>query len=116
MKYYCHCNCHQDYEDFLNAGGDRIAPDVWLDLCRVPEQQGDFERAVREYAKLSAAYPSVRQAVSAQLGAARIYLKRLNHPQEALRHYEAAAASTVPHLDLERDIAWEIREAKSICA
>ena len=57
----------QDYEDFLNAGGERIPPDVWLDLCRVPEQQQDFERAVIEYEKLAAAYPSERQSVLAQL-------------------------------------------------
>ena len=54
----------QDYEDFLNAGGERIPPDVWLDLCRVPEQQHDFERAVSEYEKLAAAYPSERQSTA----------------------------------------------------
>ena len=95
----------QDYEDFLNAGGERIPPDVWLDLCRVPEQQRDFERAVSEYEKLAAAYPSERQSVMAQLGAARICLKRLNRPQDALTLYEGASASAVPHLDLEQDIA-----------
>jgi tetratricopeptide (TPR) repeat protein len=78
----------QDYEDFLNAGGERIPPDVWLDLCRVPEQQQEFERAVSEYERLAAAYPSERQSVMAQLGAARICLKRLNRPQDALRLYE----------------------------
>ena len=95
----------QDYEDFLNAGGERIPPDVWLDLCRVPEQQQDFERAVSEYEKLAAAYPSERQSLLAQLGAARICLKRLNRPLDALRLYEGASASAVPHLDLEQDIA-----------
>jgi tetratricopeptide (TPR) repeat protein len=102
----------QDYEDFVNAGGERIPPDVWLDLCRVPEEQQDFERAVREYEKLSAAYPSDRKALSAQLGAARIYLRRLNRPQDALRLYESASASSVPHLDLEQDIQSGVREAK----
>ena len=95
----------QDYEDFLNAGGERIPPDVWLDLCRVPEQQQDFERAVSEYEKLAAAYPSERQSLLAQLGAARICLKRLSRPLDALRLYEGASASAVPHLDLEQDIA-----------
>ena len=75
----------QDYEDFLNAGGERISPDVWLDLCRVPEQQQDFERAVSEYEKIAAAYPRERQSLIAQLGAARICLKRLNRSQQALR-------------------------------
>ncbi len=103
----------QDYEDFLNAGGERIPPDVWLDLCRVPEQQQDFERAVSEYEKLAAAYPSERQSLMAQLGAARICLKRLNRSQQALRFYEAASSSPVPHLDLERDIETGIRNAKA---
>ena len=104
----------QDYEDFLNAGGESIPPDVWLDLCRVPEQQQDFERAVSEYDKLAAAYPSERQSVLAQLCAARICLNRLNRPVDALRFYEAAKTSAVPHLDLEPDIQSGIREARNV--
>jgi membrane associated rhomboid family serine protease len=103
----------QDYEDFLNAGGERIPPDVWLDLCRVPEEQQDFERALSEYEKLAAAYPSERQSLMAQLGAARICLKQLNRPQDALRLYEAASNSPVPHLELEQGIQSGIREAKA---
>jgi hypothetical protein len=80
----------------------------------VPEQQQDFRRAVGEYEKLAAAYPSERQSLMAQLAAARICLKRLNHPQDALRFYDAAAASAVPHLDLELDIQSGIREAKDV--
>ena len=53
-----------------------------------------------------------RQGLMAQLGAARILLKRLDRPREALRLYEAASVSTVPHLDLERDIESGIQEAK----
>ena len=82
----------------------------------MPEQQQDFERAVSEYEKLAAAYPSERQSVMAQLGAARICLKRLNRPQDALRFYEAASASAVPHLDLEQDIESGIREARNVLA
>jgi tetratricopeptide (TPR) repeat protein len=104
----------QDYEDFLNAGGERVPPDVWLDLCRVPEEQQNFERAVSEYEKLAAAYPSERQSVMAQLAAARICLRRLGRPQDALRLYEGASASAVPHLDLEQDIESGIREAKRL--
>jgi membrane associated rhomboid family serine protease len=104
----------QDYEDFLNAGGERIPPDVWLDLCRVPEQQQDFERAVSEYEKLAAAYPSERQSLLARLGAARICLKRLSRPLDALGLYEGVSASAVPHLDLEQDIASGIHEARTM--
>lgn len=103
----------RDYEEFLQLGGDQMPPYIWLDLCRAPEEQHQFERAVSEYEKLAAAYPSERQALLAQLGAARICLKRLNRPQDALSLYEAASASSVPHLDLEEDIASGIREARN---
>jgi hypothetical protein len=104
----------KDYEEFLQLGGDKMPPAIWLDLCRVPEKQQDFERAVSECEKLAAAYPSERQSLMAQLAAARICLKRLNRPQDALRFYETAAASPVPHLDLELDIESGIREARNV--
>ena len=103
----------KDYEEFLQLGGDKMPPAIWLDLCRLPEEQQDFERAVSEYEKLAAAYPSERQSLLARLGAARICLKRLNRPQDALRFCEAVSASAVPHLDLEQDIESGIREAKN---
>jgi tetratricopeptide (TPR) repeat protein len=104
----------KDYEEFLQLGGDKMPPSIWFDLCRLPEDQQDFERAVSEYEKLAAAYPSERQSVMAQLAAARICLKRLNRPQDALRFYEAAETSAVPHLDLEPDIQSGIREARNV--
>ena len=104
----------KDYEEFLQLGGDKMPPAIWLDLCRLPEEQQDFERAVSEYEKLAAAYPSERHSVMAQLDAARVSLKRLNRPQDALRLYEAAETSAVPHLDLEQDIESGIREAKNM--
>jgi tetratricopeptide (TPR) repeat protein len=104
----------KDYEEFLQLGGDKMPPAIWLDLCRLPEEQQDFERAISEYEKLAAAYPFERQSLMAQLAAARICLKRLNRPQDTLRLYEAAAASAVPHLDLEQDIESGIREAKNV--
>jgi tetratricopeptide (TPR) repeat protein len=104
----------KDYEEFLQLGGDKMPPAIWLDLCRLPEEQQDFERAVSEYEKLAAAYPSERQSVMAQLAAARVCLKRLNRPQDALTFYEAASASAVPHLDLERDIESGIHESRIV--
>ena len=101
-----------DYEEFLNLGGEKMPPAIWLDLCRLPEEKQDFERAVSEYEKLAAAYPSERQSLLARVAAARVSLKRLNRPQDALRLYEAAAASAVLHLDLELDIQSGIREAR----
>jgi membrane associated rhomboid family serine protease len=103
----------QDYEEFLNLGGDKMPPAIWLELCRVREERNDYKRALSEYQKLAAAHPVERQGLLAQLGAARILLKRLGRPHGALRLYEAASASAVPHLDLERDIESGIREAKT---
>jgi tetratricopeptide (TPR) repeat protein len=103
----------QDYEEFLQLGGDSVSPQIWLDLCRLPEERHDYERALSEYEKLAAAHPSERESLLAQLSAARICLKRLNRPQAALKFYEAVLASTVPHLDLQQDIDSGIREINS---
>jgi membrane associated rhomboid family serine protease len=100
-----------DYEEFINLGGDKMPPATWLELCRVPEERNDYKRALSEYEKLAAAYPIERQGLMAQLGAARILLKRLDRPRDALRLYEAASASAVPHLDCERDLESGIKEA-----
>ena len=101
----------QDYEEFLSSGGSQMPVGLWSDLCRVAEDQQNFERALSEYEKLVAAYPSERQAIMAQLAAGRICLKRLNRPQDALRFFQAASVSLVPHLDLETNIQTGIREA-----
>jgi len=102
-----------DYEEFLNLGGDKMPPATWLELCHVPEERNDFKRALNEYKKLAAAYPAERHGFLAQLHAARILLTRLDRPEEALRLYEMASASTVPHLDLEREIESGIQEART---
>jgi len=106
----------QDYEEFLNLGGGSMAAATWLELCRLAEERSDYRRALSEYQKLVAAYPSERQGLIAQIGAARISLKRLNRPDEALRLYRAASASAIPHLDLEQDIESGIQEAENAVA
>jgi len=102
----------QDYQNLLTVGGNGLPPSAWFDFCRMLEARHDSERAMREYENLAAIHPSERQRLLALLGAARICLNRLNRPQDALRFYEAAAASALRHLDLERDIQSGIREAK----
>ncbi len=106
----------QDYEHFLNSGGGNMPAATWFDLCRVLENQKNFERALSEYEKLAAAYPSDRQSLMAQMGAGRICAKQLNRPQDALKFYQAASASAVPHLDWEQTIEAGIREAKAAVA
>jgi tetratricopeptide (TPR) repeat protein len=106
----------QDYEEFLQHGGDKLPAQTWLDLCRVPEDQGAFERALEEYQKLAAAYPAERQSLMALLAAARICLKRLDRPQDAMKFYALVAKSPLPHLDLEPNIQTGMREARAALA
>ena len=47
----------QDYEEFLNLGGGNMPPAVWLEICRVAEQQNDYQRALNEYQNFSPPIP-----------------------------------------------------------
>ena len=103
----------KSYEEFLQTGGKGLPAATWLDLCRAAERLEAFDRALAEYENLARAYPAERQSILAQLGAARLCLKRLNQPERALELFEAASKSPVPHLDWEQSIAAGIREAKA---
>jgi rhomboid family protein len=103
----------QDYAEFLNSGGSKMPPATWLELCKGAEELQDFERALAEYQQLATTYPAERQGLTAQLSAARLCLKRLKRPQDALALYQAAAASPVPHLDWEPHIQAGIKDAKA---
>ena len=102
-----------DYEDFFGSGGKNFPAATWLEICRVLEEQQNFDAALVEYEKLISAYPAERQALMAQLAAARLCLKRLNRPQDAMAFYQAASKSPVPHLDLEQTIQMGMREARA---
>ncbi|HSB75836.1 MAG TPA: rhomboid family intramembrane serine protease [Terriglobales bacterium] len=104
----------QDYEEFLNAGGTQFPAATWLELGRTLEAQQNFERALSEYMSLAENYSSDRAGLMAQLAAARLCLKRLGRAQDALQLYQAAAASAVPHLDLEVNIQAGIKEAQTV--
>jgi membrane associated rhomboid family serine protease len=101
-----------DFGQFLNSGGERIPASTWLELCRAAEGQQNFERAVEEYDKLARAYPTERQSLLALMAAGRLSLKKLNRPAEALRFYQAAADSPVPHIDWDMNIQGGILEAQ----
>ncbi len=103
----------QDYAEFTDFGGSKMPAAAWLDLCKGAEEMHDFERAFGEYQHLAQRYPVERQALTAQLSAARLCLKRLNRPQDALALYQAAAASPIPHLDWEQHIQAGIKDAKA---
>jgi membrane associated rhomboid family serine protease len=106
----------QDYAEFIAFGGGKMPADTWLELCKGAESLEEFERALAEYRHLTETYPRERQALTAQTNAARLCLKKLNRPQEALALYQAAAASPIPHLDWEQMIQAGIKEAKAAVA
>ncbi len=105
-----------DYAEFVDSGGGKLPAAIWLELCKGAEEMQEFERAFSEYHELAQAYPSDRQALTAQLSAARLCLKRLNRPQDALALYQTAAASPIPHLDWEQHIQSGIKDAKAAMA
>jgi membrane associated rhomboid family serine protease len=102
----------QTFQDFRNAGGEKLPASLWLEFCRQLETQPDVSRAADEYLELAQAYPADKQGLLAQMAAGRIYLKRLNRPSDALRLYEAAQASSIPHADWQTTIDRGIAEAR----
>jgi tetratricopeptide (TPR) repeat protein len=94
----------QDFEEYKNAGGNCMPAATWLELCRIAEGRQDFDRAVSEYDELAKAHPVEKQSILALLAAGRLALKQLHRPSDALRYYESANASKVPHLDWETNI------------
>jgi membrane associated rhomboid family serine protease len=105
-----------DYAEFIESGGGKLPAAIWLELCKGAEEMQEFERAFSEYHELAQAYPTDRQALTAQLSAARLCLKRLNRPQDALALYQTAAASPIPHLDWEQHIQSGIKDAQAAMA
>jgi len=106
----------RDYEEFQNTGGQNLPAATWLELCRYLEELQSLDRAVSEYEKLVAAYPQDKQSVLALLAAGRLTLKRLNRPSDALRFYQAAAASPIPHAEWETNIQSGITAANAALA
>jgi membrane associated rhomboid family serine protease len=102
----------QTRQDFRNAGGEKLPAPLWLEFCRQLETQPDVSRAADEYLDLLQAYPAEKQGLLAQMAAGRIYLKRLNRPDDALHLYEAAQASAIPHADWQSTIERGVAEAK----
>jgi membrane associated rhomboid family serine protease len=103
----------QDYAEFIDGGGAKMPAATWLELCKGAEEMQEFDRALSEYQELAKAYPGERQSLTAQLSSARLCLKKLNRPKDALAIYQAAANSPIPHLDWDQIIQSGIKEAKN---
>ena len=102
----------QDFEEYKNAGSGHMPAGTWLELGRMAEGRQDYARAVSEYEELAKAYPAERQSILALLGAGRLALKQLQRPVDALRYYQMASASKVPHADWESNIQAGIKAAE----
>jgi len=102
----------QTCQDLRTAGGEKLPASLWLDYCRQLETQADVSRAADEYLELAKQYPDEKQGLLAQMAAGRLFLKRLNRPDDALRLYALAQASAVPHGDWQATIEKGIAEAK----
>jgi len=106
----------QDYAEFIDGGGGKIPAITWLELCKGAEEMHEYDRALSEYEELAKAYPAERHSLTAQLSAARLCLKKLNRPKDAVALYLAAANSPIPHLDWDQIIQSGIKEAKNALA
>jgi hypothetical protein len=93
-----------------------LSPSTWIAIARAAEAAERYDQALHEYKMLIGAYPEDRQCLQAQMGAAKIYAKRLGQPQAALPLLEAASKSLVPHMDWQPAIDAAIREAKAMMA
>jgi membrane associated rhomboid family serine protease len=102
----------RSYEEYKNAGGNRMPAATWLELCRILEGEQNYDRAVSEYEQLAQTYSTERQSILALLSAGRLSLKQLNRASDALRYYNAAKVSPVPHLDWEANIQAGIQAAE----
>ena len=102
----------EDFQEYSNAGGDRMPAATWLELCRIVEGKQHYEQAMNEYEHLAKAFPNERPSLLALLSAGRLALKQLNRPSDALRFYNAARASSVPHADWESNIQAGIQNAE----
>ena len=98
------------YEEYLGAGGPKLHKAIWMELCRYQEGRQNWARAAEEYQKLAAAYPNDRVSVNALVSAARICGKQLFRQSDALRLYQQAQASPVPHSDLDGAISAGLAE------
>lgn len=106
----------RDFEAYSSAGGDKLPATVWLEMARMLENQQNFDRAAEQYQRLAESCPAVKQSLLALLAAGRLYLKKLNRPDEALKCYEKANASTIPHLDWQPNIDSGMSDAKTAIA
>ncbi|MGA8224667.1 MAG: rhomboid family intramembrane serine protease [Candidatus Acidiferrales bacterium] len=102
------------YVQFTNLGGDRLPRGVWLELCRYQESQQNWDRAVSEYENFAKANSKERASVPALVSAARICQSKLFRVADAERLYKAAAASPVPHTDVEGAIQDGLKQCAAL--
>jgi membrane associated rhomboid family serine protease len=103
----------KDYQELVETGGGLLGAETWLKFCQALEEQQEYERALGEYQELAEAYPKERQSLMALMAGARLAMNKLQRPQQALNLYQAAAESSVPHLDLDDSIEMGRKNAQA---
>ena len=102
----------QDYAELLTRAAARCRRLHGWNSARARKRNKN-SNALSEYQQLAKAYPTDRQGLTAQLSAARLCLKQLNRPKDALALYQAAMNSPIPHLDWDQIIQSGMKEAKN---
>jgi tetratricopeptide (TPR) repeat protein len=103
----------KDYETMVDASGSLLSPEIWYKLCQALDAQHEHERALGEYQELALTHPDHRLSLMALMNGAKLALYKLQRPQQAVKLYEAAASSPVPHMELEPTINSGLREARA---
>jgi len=106
-------NAWHAFEEYTSAGGDKLPAATWLEICRMLEAQQNLDRAASEYERLAEAHAAEKQSILALVAAGRLLLKKLNRADQALRCYEKANASKVPHLDWQPNIDAGLRDSRA---
>jgi membrane associated rhomboid family serine protease len=103
----------QCFGEFATVAGEKKMPArIWYELGQGLEQQQNFEVALEQYKGIVKAYPADVVSVQAQMAAGKLCLNKLSRAAEAVRWYESAAASDVPHVELESAIQFGLSAAR----
>jgi len=97
------------YGLFENLGGKDIPAATRLELAKYLEKEQAWEPAIAQYQKIIEKQPNERTSLMALMACARICLKQ-NRIAEAEKYFNAAAASPVPHLDMDGMIAAGLKQ------
>lgn len=104
----------EEYRAYCNFGGEKLPRGVWMELCRYLEREKSWDLAATEYEKLAQNNAGERVSVSALVAAATIRQRELSQADRAQSLLMQAAASPVPHTDLDGAIQEGLRHCAAL--